>query len=467
MPDDPINMKGPVMTLRPHQKDLVNQLLEANAPSRFLLSSLPGGGSMTALSAAAGAMLANRGILRCLVIAPSNLGEMWCDQLRSFGCHGATKMTPPAYRRLQADTAQGINVWETLLCAVVSIDFLKLENRMDEVIAAKWDLVILDGFHNYTDSSQRGSAAKMIWSDRRIAIAVVVSSTPIPLAWMVDGPRTTIIHWKLSDLISQQALPQRNIHAVLYTPSEFEQQLAERVSKLVEQIPKSINSQQTAMLLAHRLSSSKYALEQSLRRLLTIDPFGDIELNNWTPDDIKAEAEAITGEKSVLIDPIIGEQILELIEREPSDSKWECFFQLLCRQDVGRTCTGILFTDYPETAEYIEYLVKSRGINVFSFTDSSTAAQMEHAIQESRRVPSLLIVSSPIEGTGINFTNQVFHYDMPWTPRILEQRMGRVERVGSEFNNFDHYIISKQALTTEEFEKLQGSISKIDIIEEA
>lgn len=463
MPDGPTNQQGEAVALRPHQQDLVNQLVAASSPARFLLACPPGGGKHAALSAAAGAMQAKGCSFRCLVIAPSALADMWREQLRRLAGLDASVMTPQTYRRLQAGTGEGVNVWSTVPCAVASVDFLKSADRMDEALAAKWDLVILEEMHRSTDSTQRGEVAKKIWNAEGVAIAVATTGTPNTPAWIAADPRTTKIHWKLGDLLAHRPLPQRHTHNIFYTSSETERQLAAQVRDLVEQMPKDPASQLTANLLRRRLSSSKYALEQTLRRLLTIETFGDTELNDWSPDDIEEGAVAKTVENSVQIDRQAGEQIIWRLEDEATDSKWECCHELLCSRGIGKTCTGILFTDYAETAGYLEFLAKSRGLNVFLFTGASTADQRERALRESSRAPSLLIASRAIEGADIRFTNQIVHYDIPWNPQTLEQRFGRVERVGSQFNTFDHYFIHEQGGVADTLARL---LSKVRLIEE-
>ena len=85
---------------------------------------------------------------------------MWQDQLMRFGSLEAIVMTPQTYRRLQAETGGNINVWSTVSYVVASIDFLKSDDRMDEVLAVKWDLVILDEVHRNTKPSRRGDVAR-------------------------------------------------------------------------------------------------------------------------------------------------------------------------------------------------------------------------------------------------------------------------------------------------------------------
>jgi superfamily II DNA or RNA helicase len=462
MPDGTLNQPLQDVTLRPHQQELVDQVVNATPPARFLLSSPTGAGKAAALTASAGALRAKRGELRCLVIVPATLAAMWQDQLRRFGGLEAMVMTPQAYRRLQAETGGNVNVWSTVSYVVASIDFLKSDDRMDEVLSAKWDLVILDEVHRSTKSSQRGDVAEKIWSDSRIPIAAAATAVPNLPEWLALDARTTKVHWSLAALLKEGRVSQRRIHTISYTHSEAERQVAARVDDLVRQMPKHQSAQFTAQLLVRRLGSSMFALEQTLRRLLTVETFGDTDLNDWSADDIGEDADNTEVANSAQIDRPAGEHILALLEAEPSDTKWECCFQLLSSRGIGRTCSGIIFTDYADTAEYLEYLAKNRALNVFLLTGASTAEQRERALDQARNTPSLLIATGALEGMDIRFTNQVIHYDLPWNPRALEQRIGRVERVGSQFETFDHYYILEQSAAGDTLSSLMDKLRTIE-----
>jgi superfamily II DNA or RNA helicase len=438
MPDGTTNQPPENLTLRPHQQELVSQVLNVSPPARFLLSAPPGAGKAAALAAVAGALRAKNGLLRCLAIVPAPLSAMWQDQLMSFGALEAVVMTPQTYRRLQAETGGNINVWSKASSAVASIDFLKSAGRMDEVLAAGWDLVLLDEAHRSTDSTQRGEVAKKIWNAPNVAIAIATTQLPNQPAWLAEDAGTTKVHWKLTDLIGRKVMPERRIHTINYMPSDSERQIAGRIQELI------VQNQQTqfvANLLLRRLNSSMYAFEQTLREILTVDKFAVVELHDWSSDDAEEEADHARATRSPGINRQAGEEILNILESEPNDSKWESCFQLLSSRGIGKTCSGILFTDYADTADYLQYLAKSRGLNVFLITGASNMEERHHALHAAQGTPSLLITTGAVEGVDFPFTNQIIHYDIPWNPRAMQQRIGRVERVGSKFEMFDHYYI--------------------------
>jgi superfamily II DNA/RNA helicase len=220
-------------------------------------------------------------------------------------------------------------------------------------------------------------------------------------------------------------------------------------------------AQFTGRLLLRRLDSSMYALEQTLRRLLTVETFGDTDLNDWPSDAIEEDDDS-TVANSVQIDRPAGEHILALLEGEASDSKWECCFQLLRSREIGKTCSGIVFTDYADTAAYLDYMARSRALNVFLLTGASTAEQRECVLHQARTNPSLLIVTGALEGVDFAFTNQVIHYDVPWNPRAFQQRIGRAERVASQFAVFDHYYILEQSTASDALAHLMDKLRTIE-----
>lgn len=196
----------------PYQMAFIEQLVTAVPPARFLLTAPPGSGKTVALVAAAKALKAKRGTLRCLSIAPAPLALMWQEQLLRFGGLETVAMAPQTYRRLQAESGTGVNVWSKVSSAVASIDFLKAAGRMDEVLGAGWDLVLLDEAHRSTNSTQRGEVSRDIWNASNVAIAVATIQLSNHPAWLAEDARTTKVHWKLADLIGRKVMPERRIH---------------------------------------------------------------------------------------------------------------------------------------------------------------------------------------------------------------------------------------------------------------
>lgn len=103
----------------------------------------------------------------------------------------------------------------------------------------------------------------------------------------------------------------------------------------------------------------------------------------------------------------------------------------------------IIFTESKETAEYLEReLTKVFGNRVIAFTGSSSAI-LKVVIEESfnpkykdkknDQFDVLITTDVLAEGINLHRSNVLINYDLPWNPTRIMQRVGRINRVGTEF----------------------------------
>lgn len=104
----------------------------------------------------------------------------------------------------------------------------------------------------------------------------------------------------------------------------------------------------------------------------------------------------------------------------------------------------IIFTESKETAEYLERELEPMfGSRVIAYTGASSMV-LKEAIEESFN-PKLsvrdndqydVLVTTDVLAEGINLhrANALVNYDLPWNPTRIMQRVGRINRVGTEFN---------------------------------
>jgi SNF2 family DNA or RNA helicase len=91
----------------------------------------------------------------------------------------------------------------------------------------------------------------------------------------------------------------------------------------------------------------------------------------------------------------------------------------------------IVFTRYLATLEELRLLLEAEGFRVSVFQGSLTAAEKEAAIAEFRDDSEILLSSeSGGEGRNLQFCNTVINFDLPWNPVTIEQRVGRIHRIG-------------------------------------
>jgi SNF2 family DNA or RNA helicase len=91
----------------------------------------------------------------------------------------------------------------------------------------------------------------------------------------------------------------------------------------------------------------------------------------------------------------------------------------------------LIFTEFVPTQAMLAEFLSARGITVATLNGAMTMAERQQA-QSAFRHQVRVLVSTDAGGEGLNlqFCHVVINYDMPWNPMRLEQRIGRVDRIG-------------------------------------
>lgn len=108
----------------------------------------------------------------------------------------------------------------------------------------------------------------------------------------------------------------------------------------------------------------------------------------------------------------------------------------------------IIFTKYRDTLDYLEKNLRSKEADVFVMHgDMSFPARSEIFGKFDRSVKALLIATDVIsEGLNLQrLSSNIVHYELPWNPNRLEQRNGRIDRIGQkrEIVNIRTMVIDK------------------------
>jgi len=91
----------------------------------------------------------------------------------------------------------------------------------------------------------------------------------------------------------------------------------------------------------------------------------------------------------------------------------------------------LIFTEFVPTQSMLKEFLEARGISVVTLNGSMDMDERKRA-QESFRNKARVLVSTDAGGEGLNlqFCHAIVNYDIPWNPMRLEQRIGRVDRIG-------------------------------------
>lgn len=91
----------------------------------------------------------------------------------------------------------------------------------------------------------------------------------------------------------------------------------------------------------------------------------------------------------------------------------------------------LIFTEFVSTQEMLKEFLEARGISVVTLNGSMDMEKRKRA-QDVFCNSARVLVSTDAGGEGLNlqFCHVIVNYDIPWNPMRLEQRIGRVDRIG-------------------------------------
>jgi len=276
----------------------------------------------------------------------------------------------------------------------------------------------------------------------------------------------------LKDMDGQRLFPDRHAVTVPFTLNADEFALYKSVTAYINQfIPQQQGQRRTTAALARtvlqrRLASSACAIHESLKRRLQKQQSLLDELQTLSPaqrnrklallqgrlPDAEQEEDLDEAERDYLVDEFTAAQELDQLRAEiavlkdlveearrvreaAADSKLNALRCCLERAQFAELKDGrgklLLFTEHRDTLNYVREHLDRWGYTTCEIHGGMNPHERKRA-QEQFRTRAQVCVATEAAGEGINlqFCHLMINYDMPWNPTRLEQRLGRIHRIG-------------------------------------
>ena len=119
---------------------------------------------------------------------------------------------------------------------------------------------------------------------------------------------------------------------------------------------------------------------------------------------------------------------------DPPDSKSEEFLKTVDALRAAEPETKmVVFTGFKATQKYLADNLEDRGIRVSTFHGGMNMEEKERQIRQFRDSSNVLIsTEAGGEGRNLQFASILINYDLPWNPMKVEQRIGRLDRIGQQ-----------------------------------
>ena len=413
----------PNLTPLPHQLETAKQVIE-NMNGKAILADEVGLGK----TIEAGLILKEymiRGLVKkVLILVPASLVTQWSIELNS-------KFFIPAISQRKS------YVWEQCDVVVSSIDTAKRNPHRDIIFKQDYDLIIIDEAHKLKNNKTKNYE---FVQNLKKKFCLLLTATPIQnrieeifnlVSLLKPGhlgsetafyekykrdARSLNDNEHLKELVNKVMIRNRRADTgiewtkrhVETLPIEFtpqEKELYEAITTLKNEGDWVQKSAFSVMTLQREACSSREAVFYTLKNML---------------------------QKKEDPTPAFEEQIQSLIKRVEAvqkNSKAEKALEIIQRVNDK----VIIFTEYRATQLYLQWFLKQHGISSVPFRGGFKRGKkdwMRELFQKNMQV--LIATEAGGEGINLQFCNHIINFDLPWNPMRLEQRIGRIHRLGQE-----------------------------------
>lgn len=372
-----------------------------------------------------------RGLVRrALILTPSSLTTQWQEEM-------ATKFSLPFA------ILRSIHGWQTEPFLIASIDTAKREGHRQEAQAQPWDLVVVDEAHRMK------SRLSLNW--RFVAglskkYMLLLTATPVQnsmdelfnlVSLLVPGQlhtydrfleryvaspdrrvpaRVPELRRRLQDVMVRNrrgiafTLPPRRVHGLPVRLGPAERRLYDDVSDFVRdaywtasgRLP--FTAKLTLIVLQREIGSSTFAVAETLARM-SRSPFFGL--------DERERLEALCQDARAIQSNVKADRLVAFLDS--MDEK------------------VLVFTQYVRTLAYLRRVLEGRGHRVAVYHGGLSPAAKETAVRSFRDDDNIFLsTEAGGEGRNLQFARTVVNHDLPWNPLRIEQRIGRVHRLGQE-----------------------------------
>ncbi len=200
-------------------------------------------------------------------------------------------------------------------------------------------------------------------------------------------------------------------------------------------------------------------------------------------DDILALGNAFFSSASAMNSLMIERNLYELLpktyklshkkqieeENTLSNSRLETLVSFLKRDEEVRSKKTIIFTDYYETAKILKKRLEKefgeKAVAFFSNGDDRLRSNLANNSFKTLKECNFLICDrSGAEGKNFQFADFIVHYDTPWIPTDIEQRIGRLDRIGRKSNRPVNNVVlfSRDTIEEDLFEMCKNDLQIYD-----
>lgn len=473
----------------PHQFRVLRRVM-GGFPVRMMLADEVGMGKTIEAGLVLKEMKLRGMIERVLILAPKSLMLQWIAEMDTLFDEDFELVLPGDWNA--GVTTRSHNEWKRYDQVITSMDSVKPKSdhrgwsdekiarynleRFHDLVHAGWDLVIIDEAHKVAGASEDVARHELARELSKAAPHLLLL-TATPHSGKSDAFRRLLSLLDPATFEAGAPLTRTYVEPIVVrtekrtaTDADGKPLFAPRQTKLVEVPLDQKHALQQALyeavseyviegynraertgdkgyrllliLIQRLVSSSTRAVRRFLERRLEVldgivnqaEGFDDAELEEAVQaalfkHDRTREREEMDEVRRLL-------SLAQQVEQAGPDARTEALLDhmiQIAREDGEPSKKYLVFTEFTATQDMLQEFLEQRGYTVATLNGTMDLEERK-AAQEAFRADAQLLISTDAGGEGLNmqFAHVVFNYDLPWAPMRVEQRIGRVDRIGQK-----------------------------------
>ncbi len=407
-----------------------------------------------------------------LILTPAQLAQQWQgEMLEKFGLNFTCNYDDEFDR------------FGTHDYVIASIDTAKSDRHRAAVLSKDWDVLVLDEAHyvKNEDTDRYGLIDQLSYTYAFFLTATPIQNDVTDLYnivsllrpglfgtrdafhnYFVESGQDTLVNRdelqrRLSEVMIRNRRAEtdidftpRNVTTRTFDPSPAERELYHAVTDYVQEAYSEDQGQKLVLMtLQKEVVSSPEALGLTVERQLDTDEDGH-----------HVHADQLNG-------------ILSKVEAINTPTKLKSFRRITdeARQRVekGRV---IVFTQFRATQRALLNMLDDEGYTTHPFHGGLSSDEKEEIVERFENEGGVLVSTDAMnEGRNLQFCNVMVNYDLPWNPMKVEQRIGRIHRIGQKrevyvFNlalndTIEEYVLERLYHKIDLFQQSVGELSEI------
>ncbi len=432
-----------------------------------------------------------RGLVkRVLILTPPSLVEQWKEEVtRKLG------LDCVCYDESRFKTAR--KPWQTFDRIIASLDTAKREPHRDEILETEFDLVIVDEAHHLKNKS---TLAWKFVNQLKKKYILLLTATPIEndmselfnlITLLRPGQLLTEAEYKRRYVDKKDPLQPKNVtelkrlvqnvmirnrrtttgviqstrmaETLLVAPSAEEQAFYAQLSRFVKSRMQA--SDEEALRLTRRSRAPATGLKASGERAtsLRVHPFVLKNLLRQAGSSVACTLPTLRNSLTADGGGVEAElqALIDMGDRVTMSGKLDALRRII----QSTPDQLVVFTGFVGTQQAVTEFLTQAGIDVVNFHGGMSRAQKEQAIERFRDGTKILVsTESGGEGRNLQFCHCMVNFDIPWNPMRIEQRIGRIHRIGQQHEVSIYNLAAKGTLEEHILHILDAKVNLFQLV---